>query len=151
MVIVIPGAVLFSPGKTALLASAQARLNDVAQVLAKQDPNDKIVVEGHTDSTGNPEASQDLSQKRADAIRSYLGSHGIAADRVTAAGVGEMKPIADNSTAEGRSSNRRIEIIVQQGEPSAPPPSENTKPVRPPAETGPAPTEPNRPPSQGSP
>jgi len=53
-----------------------------------------------------------LSQKRADAVRTYLTTHGIPEDRVTAEGVGEAQPIADNKTAEGRANNRRVEIIL---------------------------------------
>jgi outer membrane protein OmpA-like peptidoglycan-associated protein len=71
------------------------------------------VVEGHTDSQGSASFNQDLSHRRAESVRLYLVSHGIAADRVTSEGLGLTRPIADNTSAEGRANNRRVEIIVQ--------------------------------------
>ena len=74
-----------------------------------------MVVEGHTDSQGAAAFNQDLSQKRAESVRSYLVSHGIAADRITAQGFGPSRAVADNTSAEGRANNRRVEIVVAQG------------------------------------
>jgi outer membrane protein OmpA-like peptidoglycan-associated protein len=115
MVITLSGSVLFASAKSELLGDAQVKLNDVAKALAEQDPDKKIVIEGHTDSQGGASFNQDLSQKRADSVRSYLVSHGIAADRVTAQGFGPTRAIADNTSAEGRANNRRVEIVVQPG------------------------------------
>ena len=116
MVITLSGSVLFASGKSELLPAAQAKLNDVANALSKQDPDSKIVVEGHTDSQGPASFNQDLSQKRAESVRGYLISHGIASDRITAQGFGPQRPVADNATAEGRADNRRVEIVVQPGQ-----------------------------------
>lgn len=113
MVITLSGSVLFASAKSDLLPDAQIKLNDVAKALLEQDPNSKMVVEGHTDSQGAASYNQALSQKRADAVRSYLVSHGIAADRVSAQGFGPTRAISDNGTAEGRANNRRVEIVVQ--------------------------------------
>jgi outer membrane protein OmpA-like peptidoglycan-associated protein len=113
MVITLSGSVLFASGKSELLPAAQARLSAVAQALASQDPDSKLVVEGHTDSQGTAASNQLLSQLRAEAVRMYLVSHGIADDRVTSMGVGPTRPIAGNDSAEGRANNRRVEIIVQ--------------------------------------
>jgi outer membrane protein OmpA-like peptidoglycan-associated protein len=113
MVITLSGSVLFVSGKADLLPEAQIKLNDVAKALGEQDPTAKIVVEGHTDSQGGASFNQELSQRRADSVRSYLVSHGIATDRVTSAGFGLTRPIADNGSAEGRADNRRVEIVVQ--------------------------------------
>ena len=113
MVITLSGSVLFASGKSELLPAAQARLSAVAQALSNQDPDSKLVVEGHTDSQGSASSNQILSQMRAEAVRMYLVSHGIADDRVTSMGVGPTRPIADNASAEGRANNRRVEIIVQ--------------------------------------
>lgn len=113
MVITLSGSVLFASGKSDLLPAAQARLSSVAQTLATQDPDSKLVVEGHTDSQGGAAFNQDLSQRRAEAVRQYLVSHGIAPDRVTAQGYGLSRPIADNASPEGRANNRRVEIVVQ--------------------------------------
>jgi outer membrane protein OmpA-like peptidoglycan-associated protein len=113
MVITLSGSVLFVSNKSDLLPGAQIKLNDVADALTKQDSESKIVVEGHTDSQGGAPYNQTLSQQRAQVVRDYLVSRGIAQDRVTAQGFGLTRPIADNASAEGRANNRRVEIIVQ--------------------------------------
>ena len=114
MVITLSGGVLFESAKWLLLPSAQTKLNDVADALTKQDKDSTIVVEGHTDSQGAAQMNQDLSQKRAEAVRTYLVSRGIAADRVTATGFGPTRSVADNASPEGRANNRRVEIVVKQ-------------------------------------
>ncbi len=113
MVITLSGGVLFESAKWQLLPAAQSKLNDVANALTKQDVDSSIVVEGHTDSQGTEASNQELSQKRAESVRAYLVSRGIAADRVTAAGFGPSRSIADNASAEGRANNRRVEIVVK--------------------------------------
>ncbi len=113
MVITLSGGVLFASAKSDLLASAQVKLNSVADALTQQDPDSKIVVEGHTDSQGGETYNQDLSQRRAQTVRDYLVSRGIAADRVTSQGFGFSRSVADNKSAEGRANNRRVEIVVQ--------------------------------------
>jgi outer membrane protein OmpA-like peptidoglycan-associated protein len=113
MVITLSGSVLFASAKSDLLPEAQAKLNDVAKALSEQDPDAKIVVEGFTDSQGGASFNQELSQRRADSVRSYLVSHGMAADRVTSQGFGLAQPIADNASPEGRANNRRVQIVVQ--------------------------------------
>ena len=113
MVITLSGSVLFASNRSDLLPSAQAKLNDVATALTKQDAESKIVIEGHTDSQGDASYNQELSQRRAQSVRDYLISRGIAADRVTATGFGLTRPIGDNASPEGRANNRRVEIVVQ--------------------------------------
>jgi outer membrane protein OmpA-like peptidoglycan-associated protein len=113
MVITLSGSVLFASAKADLLPDAQVKLNDVAKALAEQDPDAKMVVGGYTDSQGTLSFNQDLSQRRADAVRTYLVAHGIASDRITAQGYGPSQPVADNASAEGRANNRRVEIVVQ--------------------------------------
>lgn len=113
MVITLSGSVLFASAKSELLPAAQIKLNDVANALIKEDPLSKIVVEGHTDSQGAAAYNQDLSQRRAQSVRDYLVSRGIAADRVTSQGFGPTRSIAENTSAEGRANNRRVEIVVQ--------------------------------------
>ena len=113
MVITLSGGVLFVSNKSDLLPGAQVKLNEVASALTKNDSESKIVVEGHTDSQGGATYNQDLSQRRAQSVRDYLISRGIAADRLTATGFGLTRPIADNASAEGRANNRRVEIVVQ--------------------------------------
>jgi outer membrane protein OmpA-like peptidoglycan-associated protein len=117
MVLTLSGAVLFASNKAELLPSAQVKLNQVADVLIKQDPDSKIVVEGFTDSQGTAPHNQDLSERRAKAVREYLVSRGIAADRVSSQGFGLARPVADNTSAEGRANNRRVEIVVTPAQP----------------------------------
>lgn len=112
MVITLSGSVLFTSAKSDLLPAAQLKLNEVANALIKEDPTSKIVVEGHTDSQGGVPYNQDLSQRRAQSVRDYLVSRGIASDRVTSQGFGSSRSIADNASAEGRANNRRVEIVV---------------------------------------
>jgi outer membrane protein OmpA-like peptidoglycan-associated protein len=112
MVITLSGGVLFVSNKSDLMPAAQLKLNEVADALTKQDSESKIVVEGHTDSQGGASFNQDLSQRRAQSVRDYLVSRGMASDRITAEGFGLTRPVADNTTAEGRANNRRVEIVV---------------------------------------
>jgi outer membrane protein OmpA-like peptidoglycan-associated protein len=111
-VITIPGSVLFASGKTTLLPGAQDKLNLVADALKNQD-NRQIVVEGHTDTQGGDDSNLVLSQGRAQAVREYLVSRGVPADRIRSQGFGSTRPLADNKSPEGRANNRRVEIIVQ--------------------------------------
>lgn len=113
MVITLSGGVLFASGKSELLPTARGKLDSVAEALSKQDPSSKLVVEGHADSQGEGSANRELSQRRAEAVRSYLVSRGISSNRVMAQGFGEDRPIADNASPEGRANNRRVEIVVQ--------------------------------------
>ena len=113
MVITLSGGVLFASAKSDLLPAAQLKLNSVAEALTQQDPDSKMVVEGHTDSQGGDSYNMDLSQRRAQTVRDYLVSRGIAADRVTSQGYGSSRSVADNKSAEGRANNRRVEIVVE--------------------------------------
>jgi outer membrane protein OmpA-like peptidoglycan-associated protein len=114
-VITIPSGVLFTSGKSMLLPGAQAKLMAVAEALRDQEDR-KIIVEGHTDSTGSDATNQELSMARAQSVRDLLTSHGVPADRITAQGFGSSRPVADNKSPEGRANNRRVEIIVQNQE-----------------------------------
>jgi outer membrane protein OmpA-like peptidoglycan-associated protein len=120
-VITLSGGVLFASAKYDLLPAAQSNLAQVADALTKSDPDSKIMVAGYTDSQGGQSYNMDLSQHRAEAVRTFLVSHGVAPDRVTAQGFGPSQPIADNASPEGRADNRRVEIVVQphSGTPSS--------------------------------
>jgi outer membrane protein OmpA-like peptidoglycan-associated protein len=101
----------FKSGSADLLVESHATLDKVAES-AKKYPSLKLRVEGHTDTTGNSDANQALSQKRADAVRDYLvSSAGVPADQITAVGFGQTHPIDSNATASGRAKNRRVEFI----------------------------------------
>jgi len=112
LVITLSGSVLFASSKSALLPAAQNRLNQVADALMETKGR-KLIVEGHTDSRGSSSYNQVLSQQRADAVRSYIISRGYPGDLIQARGIGEDRSVADNASAEGRSNNRRVEIIVE--------------------------------------
>ena len=71
-----------------------------------------LQIEGHTDSTGGDALNQKLSEQRAAATREYLIQQGLAESNITARGFGKTMPVADNSTADGRQKNRRVEIII---------------------------------------
>jgi len=112
MIISLSG-VLFESGGNSLSKLAERRLDTVAHALAAY-PDRPIVVEGYTDSQGNEDKNQQLSQRRADAVREYLQQRGVDPERLRAVGKGEANPVASNDTAEGRASNRRVEIIVDR-------------------------------------
>jgi OmpA-OmpF porin, OOP family len=76
-------------------------------------PNSRLVIEGHTDSTGSSGYNQQLSQARADAVRNYLAAQGIPMERMLARGMGEDFPAASNESAAGRQQNRRVDVFVQ--------------------------------------
>jgi len=115
LVITLNGSVLFATDKSALLPAAQRKLDEVATALKDLKPGQAIVVEGHTDSVGADDHNQTLSQARAQSVRDYLASRGVPGDKLTAVGKGEGTPIADNTSAEGRANNRRVEIVISPG------------------------------------
>ncbi|XYI04135.1 OmpA family protein [Sorangium sp. So ce1128] len=111
VVITLSGAVLFASGKSELLPIAKEKLNQVATTL-KDQGSPPMRIEGHTDSTGSAQANRKLSLDRADAVKTHLISAGLPADKIATVGHGPDRPVADNSSAEGRANNRRVEIIV---------------------------------------
>lgn len=115
-VITLSGNVLFASGKAALLPGAQNSLEQVAEAL-KNDEQSKILIEGHTDSKGTEASNLALSKSRAESVQAFLASRGLPMERMTAVGLGPNRPVADNASPEGRANNRRVEIIVQPGEP----------------------------------
>lgn len=112
-VITLSGGVLFATGQATILPGAQAQLNQVADALKTQAEH-HFTVEGHTDNQGTDAINNDLSNRRANAVRDYLIVRGVSADAITAQGFGSTRPIADNRTAEGRAMNRRVEIVVDR-------------------------------------
>jgi OOP family OmpA-OmpF porin len=83
---------------------------DVAAEALQECPNVHTAVEGYTDSVGDETYNQGLSQRRAESVTNYLSSHGVSRGRLQAKGFGESRPIADNSTEDGRALNRRVEL-----------------------------------------
>ena len=94
-----------------LLPEEEKRLSDIAEIL-KEAEGAQFLVEGHTASTGNLKGEKQLSEDRANAIAQKLSSKGISSGRFITKGSGGTKPVADNSTAEGKAANRRVEITI---------------------------------------
>ncbi|CAO1663937.1 OmpA family protein [Salinicola sp. LHM] len=92
-----------------LTANAEAILDGVSEKLMTNDQL-RIRLEGHTDSVGPAAYNKELSQRRADSVKSYLVNKGFSADNITTIGYGEEQPVASNDTAEGRAQNRRVEL-----------------------------------------
>ncbi len=105
------GDVLFSISKADLKPPAQIALARLSGILANY-PSLHLSIEGYTDSTGTAAFNQTLSEKRADAVQTYLTSQGVPLDSMTATGLGPADPVADNATAAGRQKNRRVEIVI---------------------------------------
>jgi OOP family OmpA-OmpF porin len=105
------GRIEFDGGKAELSEESLGLLDRVAAVLDRC-PDAPVEIGAHTDSDGSSSMNNDLSQQRAEAVTEYLVGLGIRRERLTAEGFGEAKPIADNSTADGRAQNRRIEFVV---------------------------------------
>ena len=103
--------VLFDTGKYTLKQGTQISLAKVSGILQAY-PGLKVQVEGYTDSVGSDDFNQKLSENRADGVMNFLMSQGVAADHITAQGFGKSNPVADNSTAAGRSQNRRVNLVV---------------------------------------
>jgi outer membrane protein OmpA-like peptidoglycan-associated protein len=102
----------FSPGSTILPKNADEELAKLTMFL-KENPEHSIFLSGYTDSSGNAERNQQLSQKRAKSVADYLKKNGIPARRIHFKGYGENDPIAPNDTPEGQKENRRIEVMVK--------------------------------------
>jgi outer membrane protein OmpA-like peptidoglycan-associated protein len=103
--------VLFDFDKAVIRPDGQPVLDEAVQLL-KDEGDVAIIAEGHTDSVGTDEYNQELSLRRANAVRDYLIAHGIAAARIRIDGFGESRPVASNDTADGRAQNRRVELRV---------------------------------------
>jgi outer membrane protein OmpA-like peptidoglycan-associated protein len=105
------GDVLFAVNKAQLSAGGVRNVQKLANFL-NQYPQRKVLIEGHTDSTGSRSINQPLSERRADAVRTALVGMGISGDRIETRGYAEQYPVASNNTAAGRQLNRRVEIIL---------------------------------------
>jgi len=103
--------VLFDTGSAVLKPGAREKLARVAGIVLTH-PDLRLQVEGHTDGVGGADYNQRLSESRAESVRTYLVSQGIASNTVTTRGFGDTQPVASNDTAGGRQQNRRVELIV---------------------------------------
>ena len=103
--------ILFDTNKSDLKPAAQSNLQNLAASLQKN-PETNILIVGHTDNTGSDTYNMDLSVRRAESVKSYIVAGNVAASRLQTQGKGESEPIADNTTVDGRSQNRRVEIVI---------------------------------------
>ena len=111
MVVSFQGDALFKTAEWTLRPEAMAKLAQIADSLRQQER--KIVVEGNTDNQGGVTPyNQDLSEKRAAAVRDFLISKGMPQDLISSVGYGATRPVAENTTIEGRAANRRVDIII---------------------------------------
>jgi OOP family OmpA-OmpF porin len=102
----------FNENKTNISPQAAKILDEVGKTL-KENPGIRVEIGGHTDATGSDKADMAISLKRAESVKKYLmDKFNISADRLVVKGYGKSKPIADNSTKEGRAKNRRVEIRI---------------------------------------
>ena len=108
----LQGAVHFATNQATLSAESQEILSPLRQEM-QQLPNVVAEISGHTDSTGPVEFNRALSQRRAGAVKQFFVDGGVDPDRITIIGLGESDPIAENTTAEGRRDNRRVDIVLK--------------------------------------
>lgn len=109
----LAGSVLFTSGRSDLNATGRDRLAGLADAL-KRMGGSHVTIEGYTDSTGSKELNQRLSEARAQSVKRVLVENGVEANRIDTVGRGEDNPVADNSTPEGRASNRRVEVVLER-------------------------------------
>ncbi|MDD4500717.1 MAG: OmpA family protein [Bacteroidales bacterium] len=102
--------ITFDTGKSVIKPESAGELNRIVQLL-KENPSLRFSVEGHTDATGSASSNQKLSEERARAVVARLAEMGIDPGRLSAKGYGQNNPVADNSSAEGRAKNRRVEFV----------------------------------------
>ena len=112
IVLTLPGNVYFDSGHSEVKRRVRERLARIGQVLAGASDR-KILVEGHTDSTGPAKFNMRLSELRAESVKTILVENAVSPDRIETHGYASAKPVASNRTPEGRSQNRRVEVVVQ--------------------------------------
>ena len=122
LVVVIPGA-SFEAGRSALTAAGRTAIGTLAGILLMV-PEKNVRVEGHSEPTKNVQAARKLADERARTVADLLREQGVAGERIAFEGYGADRPVASNATAEGRTANRRLEIVVAEGAIAPPPPLE---------------------------
>jgi outer membrane protein OmpA-like peptidoglycan-associated protein len=105
--------VKFNSSSNKLTNDSRQSLNDIASIM-QGNPQLHLTISGYTDSTGRPAHNLSLSRQRAEVVKSYLVGKGITADRITTIGYGQLRPVADNNTEEGKALNRRVEFNMEE-------------------------------------
>lgn len=103
--------ILFATNSATLTPEAIGNMTQMAETMTKY-ADTSVLIEGHTDNTGSDAINQPLSQRRAQAVANQLTSGGVDAGRIEVKGYGSTQPVADNSTAAGKSANRRVEVAI---------------------------------------
>ena len=106
----------FAFDKAEILSVSDGLLGEVANAIKAHPEIKKLGIHGHTDGEGENAYNQSLSDRRAQAVKTWLVAHGVEAARLESKGFGESKPIADNGTPEGREKNRRVEFLIVEQE-----------------------------------
>lgn len=109
--------ILFDVGSADLKPEAVNQITKMGDIIAKY-ADDRVKIEGHTDSTGSDKVNKELSVRRADAVRTVLVGRGVKEEQITAEGLGSAKPVAPNDTAANRALNRRVEVHIDVPNPS---------------------------------
>lgn len=112
--------ILFDTGKAELKPQAKKNLTEMAAIMKKY-PENVLTVKGFTDNTGPQKLNDELSQKRAEAVKSQLTAAGMPSEVISTQGLGPKDPVADNKTPDGRKQNRRVEIEVTVDQSKVPP------------------------------
>jgi outer membrane protein OmpA-like peptidoglycan-associated protein len=103
--------VLFDTGSYTLKPGAREKLAKISGIVLAH-AGLSLQIEGHTDSVGGDDFNQQLSERRSESVRDFLGQQGVNPSSITARGFGKTQPVASNDTAEGRQRNRRVELVV---------------------------------------
>jgi len=103
--------ILFEVNESSLQEAAQANLTNLATILQKYEDTE-ILIEGHTDASGSSDYNMELSRNRANSVAAYLEGAQVLPTRFTIMGYGEEQPVADNTTVDGRSANRRVDLAI---------------------------------------
>ena len=119
--IIIKQQIQFALDSSTILPESNGLLSEIADALIKNPRIHRVEVQGHTDNTGTPDHNNQLSNDRAQAVATWLTSHGVAGDRLTPKGYGQSKPLVPNVTAGNRARNRRVQFIITDQDPAGPP------------------------------
>ncbi len=111
--------ILFETGKSNLKTPAKTNLTEMATIMKKY-PENVLTINGYTDSSGSDKTNEELSKKRAEAVKNELIAAGMPAATISTVGMGPASPVGSNATATGRQQNRRVEIVVTVDESKAP-------------------------------
>jgi outer membrane protein OmpA-like peptidoglycan-associated protein len=117
LLVQMDGDILFDSGSAVLKDEAVTQISKLGDIIAKYG-DDRVRVEGHTDSQGPAATNEELSLRRADAVKRVLTSRGVQEKQILVLGLGETRPVADNATAAGRAKNRRVELHIDVPNPT---------------------------------